>query len=125
QVDCDEQKSICSKYGVSVYPTIQWFPKGSLESKKYDRSRNAKSLAEFVNSEGGTNVKIATAPSSVMVLTTYNSDEVVLDKNKDVLVEYTGCSDCTYEKVASAFKSEGDVVIANLDVDKYKDVAEK
>ncbi|GAV78238.1 LOW QUALITY PROTEIN: Thioredoxin domain-containing protein, partial [Cephalotus follicularis] len=125
QVDCDEQKSICSKYGVSGYPTIQWFPKGSLESKKYDRPRNAESLAEFVNSEGGTNVKIATAPSNVMVLTTYNSDEVVLDKNKDVLVEYTGCSDCTYEKVASTFKSEGDVVIANLDVDKYKDVAEK
>ncbi|GAV86792.1 Thioredoxin domain-containing protein/ERp29 domain-containing protein [Cephalotus follicularis] len=132
KVDCDEQKSICSKYGVSGYPTIQWFPKGSLESKKYDGPRNAESLAEFVNSEGGTNVKIATAPSTVMVLTTDNFDEVVLDKNKDVLVEFYApwCGHCknlapTYEKVASAFKSEGDVVIANLDADKYKDVAEK
>lgn len=35
QVDCDEHKSLCSKYGVSGYPTIQWFPKGSLEPKKY------------------------------------------------------------------------------------------
>jgi thioredoxin-like negative regulator of GroEL len=34
QVDCDEHKSVCSKYGVSGYPTIQWFPKGSLEPKK-------------------------------------------------------------------------------------------
>ncbi|KAG6495765.1 hypothetical protein ZIOFF_043592 [Zingiber officinale] len=35
KVDCDEHKSICSKYGLSGYPTIQWFPKGSLEPKKY------------------------------------------------------------------------------------------
>ncbi|KAM0867055.1 hypothetical protein ACQ4PT_042241 [Festuca glaucescens] len=34
KVDCDEHKSVCSKYGVSGYPTIQWFPKGSLEPKK-------------------------------------------------------------------------------------------
>ena len=31
----------------------------------------------------------------------------------------------TYEKVATAFKLEEDVVIANLDADKYKDLAEK
>lgn len=31
----------------------------------------------------------------------------------------------TYEKVAAAFKLDGDVVIANLDADKYKDIAEK
>ncbi|RRT57355.1 hypothetical protein B296_00036236, partial [Ensete ventricosum] len=33
-VDCDEHKGLCSKYGVSGYPTIQWFPKGSLEPKR-------------------------------------------------------------------------------------------
>ena len=31
----------------------------------------------------------------------------------------------TYEKVATAFKLEEDVVIANLDADKYRDLAEK
>lgn len=31
----------------------------------------------------------------------------------------------TYEKVATAFKSDEVVVIANLDADKYKDLAEK
>lgn len=31
----------------------------------------------------------------------------------------------TYEKVATAFKLEEDVVIANLDADKYKDLAQK
>lgn len=31
----------------------------------------------------------------------------------------------TYEKAATAFKLEEGVVIANLDADKYKDLAEK
>lgn len=36
----------------------------------------------------GTNVKIAAIPSSVVVLTPDNFDEVVLDAKKDVLVEF-------------------------------------
>ncbi|KAF9619970.1 hypothetical protein IFM89_010586 [Coptis chinensis] len=132
KVDCDEHKSLCSKYGVSGYPTLQWFPKGSLEPKKYEGPRTAESLTEFVNTEGGTNVKLATVPSNVVVLTENNFDEVVLDKTKDVLVEFYApwCGHCKnlapiYEKVATAYKLEGDVVIANLDADKYKDFAEK
>ncbi|KNA13181.1 hypothetical protein SOVF_119120 [Spinacia oleracea] len=131
KMDCDEQKTLCSKYDVSGYPTIKWFPKGSLEPKKYEGARSAEALAEYVNTEGGTNVKIATAPSNVVILSTDNFDEVVMDKSKDVLVEFYApwCGHCKslapiYEKVATAFKSE-DVVIASLDADKYKDVGEK
>ncbi|KAH6826470.1 thioredoxin family protein [Perilla frutescens var. hirtella] len=132
KVDCDEHKSICSKYGVSGYPTIQWFPKGSLEPKKYEGARTSEALAEFVNSEGGTNVKIASIPSSVVVLTPDNFNEIVLDEKKDVLVEFYApwCGHCkslapTYEKVATAFHLEEDVVIANVDADAYKELAEK
>ncbi|XP_042429819.1 protein disulfide isomerase-like 2-2 [Zingiber officinale] len=132
KVDCDEHKSICSKYGVSGYPTIQWFPKGSLEPKKYEGPRTAEALTEFVNTEGGTNVKLATIPSNVVVLTPETFDQIVLDVNKDVLVEFYApwCGHCKhlapiYEKLANAYKLEDDVVIANLDADKYKDLAEK
>ncbi|KAF3961367.1 hypothetical protein ACB098_10G105300 [Castanea mollissima] len=132
KVDCDDQKSLCSKYDVSGYPTLKWFPKGSLEPKKYEGPRTTEALAEFVNTEGGTNVKIAAIPSNVVVLTSDNFGEVVLDETKDVLVEFYApwCGHCknlapTYEKVATAFKHEEDVVIANLDADKYKDLGEK
>ncbi|KAF3436521.1 hypothetical protein FNV43_RR23613 [Rhamnella rubrinervis] len=124
KVDCDEHKSLCIKYGVSCYPTIQWFPKGSLEPKKYEGPRTTESLDEFVILE-------AAVPSNIVVLTADNFDEVVLDETKDVLVEFYApwCGHCknltpTYEKVATAYKLE-DVVIANLDVDKHKDLAEK
>lgn len=36
----------------------------------------------------GTNVKIASVPSDVVVLTLFNFDKIVLDKTKDVLVEF-------------------------------------
>lgn len=132
KVDCDEHKSLCSKYDVKGYPTIQWFPKGSLEPKKYEGARTAEGLTEFINTEGGTNVKLATVPSNVVILTSETFDKVVLDETKDVLVEFYApwCGHCKslapiYEKVANAFKSEEDVVIANLDADKHKDLAEK
>ncbi|CAL4895601.1 unnamed protein product [Urochloa decumbens] len=132
KVDCDEHKSVCSKYGVSGYPTIQWFPKGSLEPKKYEGQRSAEALAEFVNSEAGTNVKIAAVPSSVVVLTPESFDSIVLDETKDVLVEFYApwCGHCkhlapVYENLASVFKQDDGVVIANLDADKHTDLAEK
>ncbi|CAJ1869196.1 unnamed protein product [Sphenostylis stenocarpa] len=132
KVDCDEHKSVCSKYGVSGYPTIQWFAKGSLVPKKYEGARTAEALAAFVNIEAGTNVKIASVPSSVVILSPDNFDEVVLDETKDVLVEFYApwCGHCkalapTYEKVAAAFNLDEEVVIANVDADKYKDLAEK
>lgn len=36
----------------------------------------------------GTNIKVATIPSNVVVLTLDNFNQVVLDENKDVLVEF-------------------------------------
>ncbi|KAL4370257.1 hypothetical protein S83_018368 [Arachis hypogaea] len=132
KVDCDADKSICSKYGVSVYPTIKWFPQGSLEPMLYEGAKTAEALVGFVNMKGGTNVKIATTPSDVVPLTLFNFDKIVLDKTKHVLVEFYApwCKHCkafapTYEKVATAFKLEEDVVIASIDGDMYKDVTTK
>ncbi|KAG6480204.1 hypothetical protein ZIOFF_063684 [Zingiber officinale] len=63
------------------------------QSCRYEGPRATKALTEFKNTEGGTNVKLATIPSNI------------------------------YEKLANAYKLEDDVVIANLDADKYKDLA--
>ncbi|KAL2520667.1 protein of unknown function-containing protein [Forsythia ovata] len=51
----------------------------------YEGARTAEALAEFINNEGGTSVKIAAVPSDVVVLTSDNFNEIVLDEAKDVL----------------------------------------
>ncbi|KAJ4797017.1 Disulfide-isomerase [Rhynchospora pubera] len=88
KVDCTEFEDLCTKYDVTGYPTIHWFPKGSLQSKKYEGKKTAEDLADFVNAEADTNVKLAFVPSHVVVLTSETFDEVVLDETKDVLVEF-------------------------------------
>ncbi|KHG11729.1 Protein disulfide isomerase-like 2-2 [Gossypium arboreum] len=101
------------------------------ENEKLGASfKKAKSV--LIGKVSGTNVKIATLPSNVVVLNADNFDEVVLDETKNVFVEFYApwCGYCkslapTYENVATAFKMEEDVVIANIDADKYKDLAEK
>lgn len=132
KVDCDDHKSICSKYGVSGFPTIKWFSKGSLEPKDYSGGRTVESLLEFVNKEAGTHVKLTAPASDVVVLTQENFDEVVLDESKDVLVEFYApwCGHCknlapVYELVATAFKGEKEVVIAKVDADSHKSLGER
>ncbi|KAI3770477.1 hypothetical protein L6452_01611 [Arctium lappa] len=132
KVDCDENKELCTKYGVHGYPSIKWFPKGSLEAKSYGGSRTAEAFAEYINNEAGTNVKIGGLVSHVVALNSDNFNEIVMDKTKDVLVEFyaTWCAHCQslapiYESLATAYKNERDVVIANVDGDRFKDLGER
>jgi len=59
-----------------------------------------------------------------------NFNSIVLDSKKDVLVEFYApwCGHCKhlapdYEKVATAFQNEQNVVVAKLDADHYKESA--
>eukprot|EP00250_Pteridium_aquilinum_P013379 c21307_g1_i1 orf=250-1365(+) len=132
KVDCDEHKSVCSKFGVTGFPTIKWFSKGSLEPKDYSGGRTVESLVEYVNQEAGTHVKISAPVSDVVVLTPENFDSIVLDESKDVLVEFYApwCGHCkslapVYDQVATAFKGEKDVIVAKVDADSHKSLGEK
>jgi protein disulfide-isomerase A6 len=88
KVDCDEHKSICNKYGVYGFPTLKWFPKGSLEPKDYNGGCTAEDLTNFVNTEGGTHVKVNVPTSEVVVLISEKFVSIVLDESKDVVVEF-------------------------------------
>eukprot|EP00850_Spirogloea_muscicola_P016788 SM000139S00105 [mRNA] locus=s139:114112:117500:- [translate_table: standard] len=132
KVDCDTHKDLCARFDVSGYPTLKWFRSGSLEGDSYQGARTVEGMLEYINNLAGTRVMLGGEPSNVVVLTLDNFDQIVLDKSKDVLVEFYApwCGHCkslapTYDKLANAFKLEKNVVIAKCDADNYKDLGER
>jgi len=132
-VDADAHKDLGGRFDVHGFPTLKWFPKGSLTPEDYSGGRSIEEISAFIENKSGAKAKgPKKAPSSVVVLDPQNFDEVVLDTTKDVLVEFYApwCGHCKklapdYEVVANAFSQEPNVVVANLDADKHKDLAQK
>jgi protein disulfide-isomerase A6 len=129
KVNCEAHRAACAKYDVKGYPTIKFFPYGSTTPEDYNSGRSAEDLANFMNEKAGSKIRIPKEPSFVVDLTPSNYDQIVMDSNKDVLVEFYApwCGHCKklvpeYEKAAQAFQNDQNIVIAKMDADKFKDI---
>ncbi|CAD6574135.1 MAG: hypothetical protein TREMPRED_001018 [Tremellales sp. Tagirdzhanova-0007] len=117
-------RELGSRYGVTGFPTLKWFPAGSLDPVDYQGGRDLDALANFVAKESGVKSKMkAPPPSAALVVNAKNFDDVV-NGDKNVLVAFTApwCGHCknmkpAYEKVAKAFAPESDCVVAQMDAD--------
>jgi protein disulfide-isomerase-like protein len=133
KADCDAHKELSSRFDVSGFPTLKFFPKGSPKSPKpYEGGRTAEDIVNWINNEVGTKARIKKAPSNVVVLTPANFDKIVLDSSKDVLVEFYApwCGHCKtlapeYEKLANVYANEPNVVVAKVDADAHKDLGSR
>jgi protein disulfide-isomerase A6 len=129
KVDCDANKDLGGRFGIKGYPTLKFFPKGSTTPEDYQGGREANDIIEFVNKKTGSRAKVNKPASDVTVLTNANFDSIVKDSNKHVFVEFYApwCGHCkslapVWDKLSTVFKNEPNVVIANIDADKYKDI---
>jgi len=52
-VDCTEHATLCTKYGVTGYPTIRYFPTSSSDGEDYSGGRSLADLLMFVKSKAG------------------------------------------------------------------------
>jgi len=132
KVDADAHKDLGNRFDVHGYPTLMWFPKGSTTPDQYEGGRTAEDILNFVNEKAGTNARLKKAATDVVVLTDENFDRIVMDGTKDVLVEFYApwCGHCkhlapVWEKLASIYKNEKNVVVANIDADKYRDIGSR
>jgi len=132
KVNADEHKDLGGRYDVTGFPTLKFFKKGSTDATEFNGDRELNDLVDFVNKHASTNARISEPASAVTILDPENFERIVLDSSKDVLVEFYApwCGHCkklapVWEKLATAFKNDEDVVIASLDADKYKDVGSK
>jgi len=132
KVDADKHRELGTKFGVSGFPTLKFFPKGKTDPIDYDSGRDPQDIIDYVNNKAGTRAKLAKASSDVVILSPANFDAVVLDETKDVLVEFYApwCGHCKnlapiWEKLANIYKNEKGVVIANIDADKHQTIGSK
>lgn len=117
-------KDLGNRFGIRGYPTLKWFPPGSLEPEDYSGGRDLDSLAKFVTQKSGVKSTIKPPPPGAAVeLTAENFDDIV-NGARNVLVAFTApwCGHCknmkpAYEAVARAFKDEDDVVVALMNAD--------
>jgi len=52
--DAAPNKELASKYGVTGFPTLKWFPKGEKEAQEYSAGRDVASFVKFINEKAGT-----------------------------------------------------------------------
>jgi len=131
-VDADQHKELASRFGVSGFPTLKFFKKGSTEPVDYSGGREAIDIIEYINQQTGAKGRISKPASHVTVLDPSNFDSIVLDSSKEVFVEFYApwCGHCKrltpiWDKLASVFKTDKDVVIASLDADAHKDLGSR
>ncbi|KAJ7593108.1 protein disulfide isomerase [Mycena floridula] len=131
KVDADGVgKPLGSKYGVTGYPTLKWFSADGT-AEPFEGQRDLDALANFVAEKSSVKSKIKPpAPPSYLILDTHTFDDVVLNKDKDVLVSFTApwCGHCknmkpVYETVATTFQPESNCIVANVDADDKKNSA--
>lgn len=132
QVDADANKELGQRFEVKSYPTIKYFEKDSKSPKAYDGPRDAEGIVGWVNKQFGTNARISKPPTAVTVLTASNFNDVAMDPEKDVLVEFYApwCGHCknlapVWEKAAQAMKTEPKCIVANIDATADSDIAQK
>jgi protein disulfide-isomerase A6 len=53
EVNCDEEKDLCTKYGVTGFPTLKWFPKANKAGEAYEGGREVQAFVDYLNNKCG------------------------------------------------------------------------
>lgn len=104
KVDGDEHKSLSTKYGISGFPTIKYFPGSGVDPIDYTGGRDLESFQNYIAETAGTKAKkVGQAPSDVLNLGDKDFDKAI-GKDKGVFVAFTAPW-CGYVYVLNLYRS--------------------
>jgi len=132
ELNADEEKDIAKKYDIKGYPTIKLFTAKTKTPIDYNNDRTLEAFIDFLEHETGIKAKIPKVHSDIVVLNAGNFDDVVFAPKTNVLVLFYApwCGHCkqlhpTYEKIATDYLNDENVVIAKIDATENTVLAEK
>jgi len=100
KIDSDaDEEGLAKRYGVRGYPSIKWFPKGSLRGEEYNGERETKDIIEFV--------KEASIPD-VFTITKKQSEEFGKDSDYCVIstVKVDSKKEIQFDRACTRLKKE-------------------
>lgn len=140
KVDADKNKDLGRRFEIKGYPTLLYFSANSDKFEVYKGPRETDAMVQFLNEKTGATGKLtgdgsgsppqakeAAKPVTVdaVQLTSGNFDRIVMQEDKDVLVEFYApwCGHCknlapVYNSVAKIYENDDTVSysgVANLD----------
>jgi len=101
KVDADAHKEVGSKYGVTGFPTIKFFPRTNKDGEDYGSGRDVDSFVTFLNERAGTH-RSATGQ--------LNDNAGLVEKLKDVVTKFVSAEKNVREKLLK----EAEDVVATL-----------
>ncbi|KAM0260687.1 hypothetical protein ACHAQJ_002603 [Trichoderma viride] len=124
KVDADSERDLGKRFGIQGFPTLKFFDGKSKEPQEYNSGRDIESLTKFIIEKTGVKPKKKTEQPSNVALLNNKSFYETIGGDKNVLVSFTApwCGHCknlapTWEKIASDFANDANVVIAKVDAE--------
>jgi len=134
-VDCTENRDLCSKFEVRGYPTLKSFKKGAAFEEFYDRAKAG--IVGYANKNTGgapaaeakpASVKSAPADTAdhvagkIWTIVGSNFEDIVINSDKNVFIKIYApwCGHCknmqpAWVELAASLADRDDVIIAELD----------
>lgn len=127
--ESENSKAVAEAQGVTSYPTIKFFPKGSKEPEPYNGGRQEKDFIKFLNEKTGTHRAVGgglddvagtleTFDAIVAKFTGGTSIDELLDEAKTAVEEYKDTAKATYAeyyvRVFSKASKDGDYISREL-----------
>lgn len=110
KVDCDANKELCSKFGVSGYPTLKIFRDGSM-SADYNGPRDAGGIVSYMQKQAGPVSKELTTSQAVEDFLGVEQPAVIgfFPSDNDDKSEFDKVANSLFEKYKFAFTTNADV----------------
>ena len=128
QVNCIEEDSLCTKAGVTGFPTF-FYHKVDSDKVEYNGDRSLDDFSEFVSTQAG--LYYRRKEKLLKEVTPDDWNETVMNPSKNVLVAFTApwCGHCQrlkpqMEMAAQSFKPEENISFVYIDAEQYAEFCE-